>query len=164
MSQTKEKSDLKSVLSRSYHWLVWKCYGIPRVSCYYFCLEPLVRSRSPMRTTSVTVMLILFESSILKVAWYNYVQSSFSRIKRDIANNFLKDTLQLNNLLIWINIRARSFIKTSVNIMKQRWMKCLEKDKFQKNSRMHFEEYYASVVHVSLILYVSFSLKVRFWI
>ena len=46
--------------------------------------------------------------------------------------------------------------------MKQRWMKCLEKDKFNKNSRMHFEEYYTSIVHVSLILYVSFSLKLRF--
>ena len=35
--------------------------------CYYFCLEPTVRKDTWMRTTSVTVMVIFFESVILKV-------------------------------------------------------------------------------------------------
>ena len=68
MSQTKEKCD-SLVLSRSYLWMVWRCHGILRVHRYYFCLEPKARKDTWMRTTSVTVMVILFESSILKVTW-----------------------------------------------------------------------------------------------
>ena len=33
---------------------------MPRVHCYYFCLEPTARKDTCMRTTSVTVMVILF--------------------------------------------------------------------------------------------------------
>ena len=67
-SKTKEKCD-SLILSRFYLWIVWRCYGIPRVHRYYFCLEPTVRKDTWMRTTSVTVMIILFESSFLKVTW-----------------------------------------------------------------------------------------------
>ena len=67
MSQTKEKCD-SLVLSRSDLWIVWRCHGIPRVCCYYFCLEPTVRKDAWMRTTSVTVMAF-FSSGILKVTW-----------------------------------------------------------------------------------------------
>ena len=68
MSQTKEKCD-SLVLSRSYLWMVWRCHGIPRVHRYYFCIEQTVRKDTWIRTTSVTVMVILFESSIPKVTW-----------------------------------------------------------------------------------------------
>ena len=68
MYQTKEKFN-SLVLSRSYLWMVWRCYGITHVPCYYFCLEPTVRKDTWMRTISVTVMIILFESSIVKVTW-----------------------------------------------------------------------------------------------
>ena len=68
MPQTKVKYD-SLVLSRSYLWMVWRWHGIPLVHCYYFCLEPTVRKDTWMRTISVTVMVILFESSILKVTW-----------------------------------------------------------------------------------------------
>ena len=68
MSQTKENCD-SLVLSRSYLWMVWRCHEIPRVHRYYFCLEPTVRKDTWVRTTSVTVMAILFESSILKVSY-----------------------------------------------------------------------------------------------
>ena len=41
-----------------------------------------------------------------------------------VENSILKDTLlQLNILRTWTNIRAKSLIKTSVNIMKQKLMK-----------------------------------------
>ena len=68
MTQTKEKCD-SLVLSGSYLWMAWRCHGIPRIHRCYFCLEPTVRQDTWMRTTSVTVMVILFESSILKVTW-----------------------------------------------------------------------------------------------
>ena len=68
MSQTKEKCN-SFVLSRSYLWMVWRCHGIPCVYRYCFCLEPTVRKDTWMRTISVTVMVILFEISILKVTW-----------------------------------------------------------------------------------------------
>ena len=56
-------------LSRFYLWIVWRCHWILRVHRYYFCLEPTVRKDTWMRTTFVNVMVILFESSILKVTW-----------------------------------------------------------------------------------------------
>ena len=107
MSQTKEKCD-SLVLSRSYLWMVWRCHGILRVHRYYFCLEPTAGKGTWIRTK---------------------VQRSFSKITSHIENNILKDTLQLNNLRTWINIRAKYFIKTLVNIMKQKSMKVLGKEK-----------------------------------
>ena len=67
-AQTKKKHD-SLVLSRSDLWMVWRWHGIPRAFCYYLCLEPTVRKDTWMRTTSVTVMVIFFESGILKVTW-----------------------------------------------------------------------------------------------
>ena len=68
MSQTKKKCDF-FVLSRSYLWMIWRCHGILRVYRYYFCLEPTAGKDTWIRTTSVTVMVILFKSNILKVTW-----------------------------------------------------------------------------------------------
>ena len=56
-------------LSRSGLWMIWIGHSIPRVYCYYFCLEPTVTNDTAMRTTSVTVIVIFFESGILKVNW-----------------------------------------------------------------------------------------------
>ena len=56
-----------------------------------------------------------------KLLYHSYVQSSFPIITRHIENSILKDTLQLNIFRTWINLRATSFIKTSVN-MKQKSM------------------------------------------
>ena len=113
MSQINEKCD-SLILSRSYLWMVWICHGIPRAHRYNFCLEPTARKDTCMRTAFVTVMVILFENSILKLLYHSYVQSYFSRITRHIETNILKDTLQLNNLRTWINIGAKYFIKTLV--------------------------------------------------
>ena len=68
MSQTKEKCD-SLALSRFYFWMVWRCHGTPHVHRYYFCLEPTVRKDTCIRMNSITVMVILFKSSILKVTW-----------------------------------------------------------------------------------------------
>ena len=68
MFQTKQKCD-SLVLNRSYLWMVWRYHRIPRVHRYHFCLETTVRKDVWMRMTSVTVMVILFESSILRVTW-----------------------------------------------------------------------------------------------
>ena len=120
MSHTKEKCD-SLVLSRSDLWKVWRCHGILRVCCYYFCLEPTVRKDGWMRTTSVTVMAFFSKVAFWKLLDHSYVQSSFPIIMRNIENSILKDTLQLNIFRTWINLRATSFIKTSVN-MKQKSM------------------------------------------
>ena len=68
VSQTKRKCD-SLVLSRSYLSMEWRFHVIPRVHCCHFCLEPTVRRDAWLRTTSVTVMVILFERNILKVTW-----------------------------------------------------------------------------------------------
>ena len=110
MSQTKEKCDSLD-LSRSELWIVWRCHGIPRVCCYYFCLEPTVRKDAWMRTTSVTVMAFFSKVAFWKLLDHSYVQSSFPINTRHIENSILKDNLQLNIFLTWINLRATSFIK-----------------------------------------------------
>ena len=58
-----------------------------------------------------------------KLLDHSHVQSSFSAITKHIDNSILKDTLQLNILRTWINIRVKSLIKTLVNITKQKLMK-----------------------------------------
>ena len=112
MSQTKEKCD-SLVLSRS------GLHGIPRNRCYHFCLESTVRKIAWMRTTSVTVVAFFSKLAFWKLLDHSYVQSSFQIITRHIENSILKDTLQLNIFRTWINLRATSFINTSVN-MKQK--------------------------------------------
>ena len=120
MSQTKEKCD-SLVLSRSDLWIVWRCHGIPRVCCYYFCLEPTLRKDAWVRTTSVTVMAFFSKMAFWKLLDHSNIQISFPIITRHIENSILKDTLQLNIFRTWMNLRATSFIKTSVN-MKQKSM------------------------------------------
>ena len=107
MSQTKNKCD-SLVLSRSELWIAWRCRGIPRVCCYYFCLEPTVRKDAWMRTTSVTVMAFFSKVAFWKLLDHSYVQSSFSINTRHIESSILKDTLQLNIFWTWINLRKRS--------------------------------------------------------
>ena len=57
-----------------------------RVFISIFCLETTVRENNWLRTTSVTAMVIFFESVILKVLDHSYVQSSFSTITRRLDN------------------------------------------------------------------------------
>ena len=93
MSQTKEKCD-SLVLSRSDLWIVWRCHGIPRACCYYFCLEPTLRKDAWMRTTSVTVMVFFSKVAFWKLLDHSNIQSSFPIITRHIENSILKDTAE----------------------------------------------------------------------
>ena len=113
----KQKRNVTLVLNRSGLWIVWRCHDIPRVHCYYFCLEPTARKNAWMRTTSVTVMTFFSRVAFWKLLDHNYVQSSFPIITRRIENSILKDTLQLNFFRTWINLRATTFLN-----MKQKWM------------------------------------------
>ena len=122
MSQTKEKCDSLD-LSRSELWIVWRCHGIPRVC--YFCLERTIRMDAWMRTTSVS-LAFFFEVAFWKLLDHSYIQSSFQINTRHIENSILKDTLQLNIFRTWINLRATSFMKTSVT-MKQKSMSASKK-------------------------------------
>ena len=71
----------------------------------------------------------LFQSAIPK----SQLNSSlFLTITRYINYNILKDTLQLKILRTWIKIRANSFIKTLVNIMKRKSKKVPGKLSFVK--------------------------------
>ena len=51
---------------------------------------------------------------------HGQVQSPFSTNTRHIANSILKDTLQFFILRTWINMRTKSFVKTSVNVTETR--------------------------------------------
>ena len=50
----------------------------------------------------------------------SYVQSPFSTNTRHTANSILKNTLQFFILRIWINMRAKSFVKSLVNVTETR--------------------------------------------
>ena len=58
--------------------------------------------------------------AFLKLLDHSYIQSSFSTNTRHIDNSILKDTLQFFMLWTWINMRAKSFIETSVNVTERR--------------------------------------------
>ena len=60
------------------------------------------------------------EVALWKLHDHCYVQSRFSTNTRHIDNSILKDILQFFILRIWINMRAKSFIKTSVNVTETR--------------------------------------------
>ena len=90
MSQTNEKCD-SLVLTRSELWIVWRYHGIPRVCCYYFCLEPAVRKDAWMRTTSVTVTAFFSKVAFRKLLDHSSVQSSFPINTRHIENSILKE-------------------------------------------------------------------------
>ena len=124
-----EKCD-SLVLSRSDLWIVWRCHGISRVYSYYFCLDPTVRKDAWIRTTSITVMVFFSKVGFWKLIDDSYVKSSFSIIE----NSIFKDTLQLNIFRKWIDLRAKSFIKTSVN-MKQKSMKVYGKKSVVQKSK-----------------------------
>ena len=78
-----------------------------------------------MRASSTTVMAIFSMVLLRKLIDHIYVQCSFSRIATHIENSTLKEILQLKILWTWIKIRVNTFIKTLVNIMKQKSTKVL---------------------------------------
>ena len=157
MTQTKGKYD-SLVLSRSDLWMIWIWHGVLRVHCHYFCLELTVRKNTWIGITFLTVVVIFFR----KLVDHSYIQSPFSTITRHIDNSILKRYPYI--LRTWINICAKSFIKTSVNIVKQKWRRYLKKDQCRKNSSAHFKEHFAKINHVSPISYGAFSIKPSFWI
>ena len=121
MSQTKEKCD-SLALSRSELWIVWRWHGISHACCYYFYLEPMVRKDAWMRMTSVTVMAFFFKSGILKVTSSQlFSKFLYNRYEAHWKQHFERYPAVEYFPNIWINLRATSFIKTSV-IMKQKSM------------------------------------------
>ena len=106
----------------------------------------------------LTVMVVFSKVPFWKVLDHSYVQSSLSKITRYIDNSNLKETLQLKILQTWIKIRVNTFIKTWVNIMKQK--RYLENYQLHKNPNLHFKEDCIKIGAISLTFkYASFSLK-----
>ena len=60
----------------------------------------------------------------------------FQQLRRTTENSILKNTLQLNILRTWINIRAKSFIKILVNIIKRKSMNMPGKILVAQNSEL----------------------------
>ena len=117
-NNTKSHKQKRNMTPFSWIDLTFEWYEDHMVFCYcsYFCLEPAVRKDTWMRTTSVTVMELFSKVAFWKLLDHSYVQSSFPIITRHIENSIWKATLQLNIFRTWINFRATSFIKTSVNM------------------------------------------------
>ena len=83
---------------------------------------------------------------------YNYVQSSFSTITRYIKNSILKETLQLKILRIWIKLRANSFIKIWINIMKKKSTHMSLKLSLENNMTPHLKEHRTKIDDILLIV------------
>ena len=84
---------------------------------------------------------IFSKRAFWKLLDHSYVQSSFLTITGHIYSNLLKDTLQMNILRVWLNIRSKFFIKTLVNVMKRNSMKVAGKRSVAQNPIVHFEEH-----------------------
>ena len=97
-----------------------------------------------------------------KLLDHSYVQSAFSTITRHTDNCILKDTLQFYILRTWINMRAKSFVKTSVNVTETKIDKVPGKISVAQKSKRALGRTLHQNRNVSLILCASFSLKLSF--
>ena len=101
----------------------------------FFCLKPTVRKDTWRSTIFVTVMVIFSKVLFWKLPYHSYVQSSVSTVTRRIENSILKDSLQLEILRTWINIRANS----------------LETYQLHKNPSLHFREDCTKIANISIV-------------
>ena len=76
----------------------------------------------------------LREVLLSKLLKHEYVQTYWSTITRHIDNKVLKDTLLLKILQTWGNIRAYSFIKTWLNVMKRKSAKLYSRSSIAQKS------------------------------
>ena len=130
------------VLSRSYLWMIRRFHRIPRIYCYFY-LEPMGSKDTWMRITSVTVMVVFSEKGILKVTWSQLCSKSLlNKYKADWQQHF-QDTLQFFILRTWINMRAKSFVKTSVNVTETK----IDEGALKKvvTQSVHLEEHCAKI-------------------
>ena len=134
MTQTSKKCDSHQVFNRPNFWLVWRYHGIAD-DFENFLKVP-----------------------IWKLLNYSYAQSSVSTTSRNTDNSILKYTLQLKILWIWIKIRPNSFIKTWVNVIKQKSTKVPEKLPVAQKSKPELQRT-SHQKRWHLFLYATFSFK-----
>ena len=158
MSQTKEKYH-SFALSRSNLWMVvWRWHGIPCVYCYYFCLELTVRKDTWVRTTCITVTVIFFESGILKVTWSQLCSKYLLNNYEPRWQQYFEIYPTVLYLRTWINMRAKSFNKTLVNVTETKIDEGARKRSVaQKAKRALGRSLDQNRNNVSLILCASFS-------
>ena len=98
-----------------------------------------------------------------KLIDHSYVQSPFSAITKHIDNCILEDTLQFYILRTWINMRTKSFIKTSVTSLKRKSIKVPGKRRAaQKSMRALGRTLHQNRNQVSLILCAFFLSNLAF--
>ena len=107
------------VLSSPDFWMIWRCHGIPYVH-FYFLFRNNLRKRYLDESDFRYCYSNAFESSILKVTCSQLCSKFFLNSCKAHWQHILKDTQPLKIVWTWIEIRANSFIKTWVNIIKQK--------------------------------------------
>ena len=107
-----------------------------RVFVFIFCLEPTLRNDIWMRAPSPSVMILFFQNVILKVTLSQLCSKFLLNNYAGHDNNMLTTALWMipGSFREWIMIHANYFIKTWVNIMKQKstklpWKLSLSKKK-----------------------------------
>ena len=166
MPKTKEKCD-SLVLSRSYLWMLWRCYGIPAVHYYYFCLVFLFRTNRKIEQSDENDFRQRYGNFFRK--WHS--ESSLITAMIQVPSQQLQGTLTIAFWKIhysWIIYRHRSthVLELHQYFGKHHETKINESDWkkiswLHKHPGVHFEEQ-NWIDHVSLILYASFSLKLSF--
>ena len=108
-------------------------------SVIIFYLEPTVRKDAWMRTTSVTVMIIFFKKWNSQIY---LITAIFKVPSQQLRGTLTTDTLQSFILQTWINMLAKSFIKTSVNATETK----IDESVWQlrKNPSVHLEVQFLS--------------------
>ena len=104
-------------------------------------------------------MVIFFLYAIPKVTWSQPCWISCSTVTRNIDKSIFKDILQLKILRTWIKICASSFIKTLVNILRQKstkvpWKLSLAKQVWPRTSKKIAPKY--TISHLFLYAFFSF--------
>ena len=81
---------------------------------------------------------------------------------RHIDNIIWEDTLRLKILWAWLKIRVNYFIKTLVNIMKQKSTKVLWKLSLAKKATQHFKEHCTRIDDIWLVVICFFFSQTNF--
>ena len=109
---------------------------------YYFCLEPTVTKDTWIRTTSITVMVIFFESGFLKATWSQLHSNSPLNSHKAHWQQYFE---RYPTILYFMDMDQHAYYIFHQDCGKRDWnenrWKCLEKGKFHKNPSVHLEEH-----------------------
>ena len=134
-------------MSRPEFWVVWRCHGI---SCVQFRTNLKLEGKIELHHRYGN----FFKSAVRRVTWSQIYSKSLLNDYEAYQQQHLKRyPVVLKNLRAWILIRANSFTKTPVNIMKRKptkvfWNYHFKVIKYALQRILHQNRWYTSLIAI----------------